>query len=290
VSVTRAILYKLATSERFERLIHNNRTLDRRAFRAALRYVAGLTLADALAVVRDLNGRGFASSLDLFGETAHEPVEIAHTVQAYVDAANSLAQMDADVDLEVVPSHLGVDGDPDAFRSNLEAICRALPPGRRLQVSAEESSRTEAILDAVVRLRTSGAPVVATLQANLRRTEGDVERLADASVPIRLVKGAYLEPRETAFAWGEPTDLAFVRLAHKAHDLGIELAIGTHDRVLREALLLALGGIGLEMLLGVRREDAENLITRGYRVRIYVPYGEAWFRYWMRRLAESRGA
>ena len=106
-------------------------------------------------------------------------------------------------------------------------------------------------------------------------------------VPIRLVKGAYVEDPQVARAWGEPTDLAFLELAHELHAGGAEVAIATHDAILREALLRALPGLGVEMLLGVRSADASVLAGRGVPVRIYVPYGDRWFRYAMRRWAES---
>jgi proline dehydrogenase len=100
-------------------------------------------------------------------------------------------------------------------------------------VSAEESWRTERILDVVLALAMQGAPVMATLQANLRRSTADARRLADAAVPVRLVKGAYREPPDVAHTWGEPTDVAFLRLAHELHAASIELVVGTHDQVIR---------------------------------------------------------
>jgi proline dehydrogenase len=129
-----------------------------------------------------------------------------------------------------------------------------------------------------------------TLQAHLRRSSEDAHRLIAARVPVLLVKGTTLEPCDVAYPWGEPTDVAFLRLAHGLHAGGVELAIGTHDPVLREALLATLDDIGVEMLLGVRPEDGRDLLRRGHRVRIYVPFGPDWFRYWVRRLGEARGA
>ncbi|MDP8908923.1 MAG: proline dehydrogenase family protein, partial [Chloroflexota bacterium] len=90
--------------------------------------------------------------------------------------------------------------------------------------------------------------------------------------------------------YGEQTDLSYVRLAHELTEAGLRVALATHDRVLREALLRALPEAEIELLLGVRDQDGEQLAAQGRRVRIYVPFGEAWFRYWMRRLAESRGS
>lgn len=97
-------------------------------------------------------------------------------------------------------------------------------------------------------------------------------------------------PHLSPIPWGEATDTAFIRLAHSLAGAYAELAIATHDRVICEALLLALPRLKIEMLLGVRPHDAEDLVQRGHHVRLYVPYGRDWFRYSMRRLAESRGA
>lgn len=130
----------------------------------------------------------------------------------------------------------------------------------------------------------------ATIQANLKRSRSDAHALAEGGVPIRLVKGAYVEDPRVARPWGESTDLAFLELAHDLHANGAEIALATHDPILREALLRALPNVGVEMLLGVRSADASSLAGRGVPVRIYVAYGDDWFRYAMRRWAESAGA
>jgi proline dehydrogenase len=93
-----------------------------------------------------------------------------------------------------------------------------------------------------------------------------------------------------AHAWGDATDVAFAELAYAIHRSGTTLWLATHDPVLREALMPALPGAGVEMLLGVRSGDHAALVARGIPLRVYVPFGEEWFRYWMRRVAESRGA
>lgn len=115
-------------------------------------------------------------------------------------------------------------------------------------------------------LHAEGARVTMTLQANLRRSSEDAARLIDAGLPVLLVKGAHPEAREAAYPWGEETDVAFVALAHQLHAGGVELRIGTHDAVVRESLLAALDGVGVEMLLGIRPDDGRDLLRRGHRV------------------------
>jgi proline dehydrogenase len=288
--ITRRLFYSLAISHRLEGLVRGARLLEGMAYRAARRYVAGSSLEDALVAVRRLHGQGFAVSLDLFGEGVTDRQAVEQTVGGYLEAAQAIQGLGADVHLEVVPSHLGIDDSVDFCRRQAERIAEALPAGSRLQVSAEENWRTEPIMGVILAMGAGGAPLTATLQANLKRTPRDADRLAEAGVPVRLVKGAYVEPADVAHPWGEQTDLAFVRLAHQLNEADAALSIGTHDPVIREALLLALPGLRVEMLLGVRPEDAQDLIRRGHHVRIYVPYGQDWFRYWMRRVAESRGS
>ncbi len=158
-----------------------------------------------------------------------------------------------------------------------------------MQVGAEQAARTDRILEAVLAAARATGSVCATVQANLLRSARDAVGLAEAGVPIRLVKGAYVESPAQAHPWGDATDIAFAELAHSLHRAGAEFSLATHDPVLREALLPALPGVGVEMLLGVRPADQASLAARGVPVRVYVPYGGEWFRYAMRRAAESRG-
>ena len=183
-------------------------------------------------------------------------------------------------------SHLAIDTRPEAARDHLVRIAAALPGDRVVQVGAEDSARATAILDCVVQAHESGARVMATLQANLHRSTADADRLAEAGVPVRLVKGAYVEPPAIAHPYGEATDAAFARLAQRLHAAGATVTLATHDPVLRELLPQA----GIETLLGVRPDDARAAVAAGRHTRLYVPYGAGWFRYWMRRVAESRGA
>lgn len=286
----RRALYALATNDALESAARSNRVTEELAYRAAIRYVAGRTLDEAIGTVRRLVGEGLRVCLDLFGEGVDDERRLREIVAGYREAAAALHDLPGDVGLEIVPSHLGLDLGIDTCRHHVDKIVAMLPPGTLLQVSAEESHRTPHIMSLAVALAADGAPVQATVQANLRRSAEDVDRLAAAGIPVRLVKGAYLESPEDAFPWGEQTDLAYVRLAHQVHAGGAGLAIATHDRVIREALLAALPGVSVEMLLGVREDDARELAAGGHEVRIYAPYGADWFRYWMRRVAEAQGS
>jgi proline dehydrogenase len=252
-------------------------------------YVAGARCEDALSCARRLAAAGLASSIDYFGENVSDPIEADRVTDQYVALAETLERAPENTFLSIDLSHIGLDEPGDAVHRRLERIATALPAGRRIQVGAEQERRADRILAAVSVVARRGGAVSATIQANLKRSRADGQALAQSGVPIRLVKGAYAEDPPVARPWGEPTALAFLELAHELHANGAELAIATHDAVLREALLRALPGLGVEMLLGVRSADARALAARGVPVRIYAPYGDGWFRYAMRRWAESVG-
>jgi proline dehydrogenase len=290
MAITRSALFALATSVRFERTVKQMPGGSSLAWRAASRYVAGHSSADALAVTKRLLTEGHGVSIDLFGERVTDARLADQVVADYLELAAALPEPPADVWLSVDLSHLALSADPSAAADRLSRIAEALPAGRRVQVGAEEAELDDAVLKAVLNVAGDGLAdrLGATLQANLVRTPADVERLAAAGVHIRLVKGAYVESAG-ALPYGEPTDIAFLRLGARLADLGVPWAAATHDGRLREALLLNAGAPAIEHLLGVRPDVLEQLAARDVRTRVYVPYGANWFRYWMRRVAESRG-
>lgn len=291
-SLLRRALFSLATSDRFERAVRAAPGGEALAWRLASPYVAGPTAEDALATATELAGRGVASSIDFFGENVTDPRRANEVADEYERLATRLSGAPPGTYLSLDLSHVDVDGPGAAVAGRLERIAAALPDGARVQVGAEQAARTDRILDAVLATaRATAAPgsVCATVQANLYRSARDVLVLAEAGVPIRLVKGAYVESPAEAHPWGDATDIAFAELAHALNRAGADCSLATHDPVLREALLPALPGVGVEMLLGVRPADQASLVARGVPVRVYVPYGGEWFRYAMRRAAESRG-
>jgi proline dehydrogenase len=290
VGIDRAVLFKLATSERFERAVRALPGGEHAAWRAASRYVAGRSQPEALTAAARLLAAGHGVSIDLFGELVGDAPTAAAVVDHYRSLAAALPPPPADAWLSVDLTHLALDVDPAGAADRLAAIASSLPSGRRVQVGAEDARRTDAVLSCILDVAARGLAdrLGATVQANLLRAPADLDTMISAGVHVRLVKGAYVEAAGV-YPYGEPTDIAFLRLAHRLADKQHVWSMATHDDRLREALLLALGPIPVEQLFGVRQDVLDDLHQRGVATRVYVPYGQDWFRYWMRRVAESRG-
>jgi proline dehydrogenase len=282
----RRVLFHLATNPAFERALRATPLTRDRAWRSARRYVAGERIQDAVAVARALHADGLSASIDLFGERVTDRTHAARVADAYVELAGALDATPPGTWLSIDLSHVGYDA------AHLRRIAAAVPSGRVLQVGAEESAVTDRILDAVIGTVYDGLPVAATLQANLRRSPADADRLAAAHVPVRLVKGAYVEPAAVAHRFGAETDRAYAELARRLAGPdgdGARVALATHDDALREPLLAALPQATCELLLGVRPDRARALAAGGRAVRVYVPFGTDWLRYFLRRRAEAQG-
>ncbi|HWI73537.1 MAG TPA: proline dehydrogenase family protein [Baekduia sp.] len=279
----RRALFRLATNPLYERAILGTPPLRARAWSAARRYVAGETLQDAVAVVRALDADGLAASIDLFGEGVTDPAHAARVADAYVELAGALDATPPGTWLSIDLSHIAFDA------GHLTRIAAALPPGRVLQVGAEEAETTDRVQAAVLAAHAQGLPVAATLLANLRRSPLDARALAAAGVPVRLVKGAYVEPAAVAHPYGPATDAAYAQLARTLGAGGGDLYLATHDDALRAPLLAELPDATCELLLGIHLDRARALAAAGRTVRVYVPFGSDWLRYFLRRRAEAQG-
>jgi proline dehydrogenase len=288
--LSRRGLYRLAESRRLRALVQGNAALDDRAYRGAARLLGGRVLEEMLATLARLHAEGFNTGVDYLGEQRADPAAVEAATEQYLRLNRELARLNADVNVWVDLTNVGLDISEELCRRQLVRIIDGLPVGSRLQVRAHDSSRIDRILALVTEFAAQGAPVMPTLQANLREAPEYADRLIEAGVPVLLVKGAHLESAEVAYPWGEETDVAFLRLAHQLHAGGVDLAIGTHDPVIRQAVTAAFPDIEVQMLLGVRPTDAHDLMLRRRSVRLYVPYGQDWLRYFLRRLGEGRGA
>ena len=291
MGLERAVLFRLATSERLERVVKTLPGGEALAWRAASRYVAGRSQRQMLATATSLLEQGHAVSVDLFGEGVSDPAVADRVREDYIELAGALPPPPADVWLSVDLSHLALDTDSGAVADRLAAIAQALPVGHRVQVGAEDAASRDAVLACVLDVAARGLAdrLGATVQANLVRSPADVDALARAGVQVRLVKGAYVEATG-AHPYGEATDVAFLRLGFRLAEHHAIWSLATHDGRLREALLLAHGPLPVEQLFGVRPESLDELHSRGIPTRVYIPYGPDWYRYWLRRVAESRGA
>jgi proline dehydrogenase len=284
VRLARRVRFGLATSAGFERAVRAVPAVQAGACWRARRYVAGPQLDDALQTARRLRTAGLHASLDHFGERVTDPAGARAVADAYLRLAARLPEAPEGTWASIDLSHIAFDG------ALLEEIAAALPLGCRVQVGSEEAAVADRVLDAVLAAAGKGLPVDATLQANLRRAPDDAQRLVAAGVGVRLVKGAYLETPAVARPWGPEVDRAYADLAGTLAGGGVRVALATHDAALREHVLGDVDAEACELLFGVRGEDALALARGGRRVRLYVPFGENWFRYLMRRLAEAEGA
>lgn len=285
----RRVAFRLATSDRLERTVAAIPPLRELAYRRARRYVAALDERAALEAVQALSSDGLKASVDMFGENVRYSGQAEAATERYIALASAIAAYPGTY-LSVDCSHLAVDSDAAGCRDRVERIARAMPAGARLQLNAEESFRADATLEIAYATASQGLPVMATIQANLRRSSEDIEQLAAAGIPVRLVKGAYAENASVAHPWGAATDRAFVTLAERLIALGAEYSLATQDPAILKRLLRNRGPATIEFVLGVRPGDARRLARDGHTLRIWVPFGRRWFRCYARRVAESIGA
>jgi proline dehydrogenase len=264
------------------------------ARQASRRFVAGETRAEALAVTRELNRQGFKVTLDYLGEEVSDPGQAEAAAEEYAGAIEEAAAAGLETGISVKLSHLGIRIDAEFARRNLLQVAeRAATVKRFVRVDMEGSDLTEKTSEIVRGINRQTDNVGTVIQSYLRRSSEDIDVLNREKIPVRLVKGAYLEPKEIAFQESEEVDLYFMRLVEALMRAGTRPAIATHDERLIDYAIDIAFIFGLEpddyefqLLYGVGRDLQERLRQEGYRVRVYLPYGEDWFGYFMRRLAE----
>ncbi|HHC08401.1 MAG TPA: proline dehydrogenase [Actinobacteria bacterium] len=260
--------------------------------RLSHRFVAGDDLADAETVARRLNAEGFRVSLDHLGEHVADRKEALRARDDYLACLERIAAAGLDANISVKLTHLGLDFDR-AFAADalVELAAKAKEVGTTVTVDMEESRYTEATIELYAGAQAELGNLGIALQAYLHRTADDLVRLLPLGGHIRLCKGAYAEPPEVAFQRREDVDANFdhlLRILMAAPD--VVPAIATHDDArIRLALRLAADRVGpweFQMLYGVRRDLQRRLVAEGHALRVYVPYGSAWYPYLTRRLAE----
>jgi len=259
------------------------------------RYVAGEELADGIVVAQTLNTQGLLVSLDHLGESVTDLDSARRAVAAYLDALEAIAAEQVEGNISLKLTQLGLDLSRELCVVHLRQILeRARALNTFVRIDMESSAYTQRTLDVHQQLWHEGFRNVGiVLQAYLYRTAADVERAIQIGVQARLCKGAYLEPARVAFANKAEVDANYARLLERVLIAGNHPAIATHDeRLINRALEIAQANqvspekFDFEMLFGVRRDLQLRLVAAGYRVRVYLPYGEEWYPYLVRRLAE----
>ena len=258
------------------------------------RFIAGLELADGLAVARRLSGEGILTTLDHLGENVTTLDEARQSTDAALKAIQALAELQAGATFSIKLSQFGLDISYDACLQNVERlVALASSLGSRVEVDMESSEYVDRTLKIVTALHERHGSMRSVIQAYLYRSEADIRELCRKQIPVRLCKGAYKEPPEAAMASKREVDESYRRLADLLLESGEYPALATHDESMIELALdyVKKGNIAPErfefqMLYGIRRDLQKQLVGKGYRLRLYVPYGDAWYPYFMRRLAE----
>jgi proline dehydrogenase len=262
--------------------------------RVAHRFVAGERLDAALAVAAELNAHGIGGILDLLGEGVTDLAGAAHAVDEYEEAAGAIADRNLDATISIKLSQLGQTVDRAACVRNLNRILdRAHAVNVPVEIDMEDSSLTSDTLRLFQEAATGYPKTRLAIQAALRRTPLDLEALAPLKPRVRLVKGAYSEPVEVAHRGRSEIRAQFKYLTDWLFQYGADPAFGTHDGELIDYARAAAAQAGkgpnefeIQMLYGIRRDLQQELANSGYRVRVYIPYGMAWYPYLTRRMAE----
>jgi proline dehydrogenase len=262
--------------------------------RVSAPYIAGPTLDDARRAVVSLNAAGMRATVDVLGEEIHNEQEARAIAATYGDVLAAIDTGHLDANVSVKLTGLGLKLELGLCRSLLEELVRdARARGSFVRIDMEDSSCVDDTLDLYRGLRAAGLENVGiVLQARLRRTLEDIDDLRGLRPSVRLCKGIYVEPDAIAFQGGQAIGRAYVSCLDALLEGGSRVGIATHDERLLGA---ALDRIGLlqpdeyefQMLLGVRESRARELVADGHPLRVYVPFGQRWYEYSLRRLQES---
>ena len=259
------------------------------------RFVPGETVDDLLRAVRQTHAAGLLTTANYLGESVRDEAQARNAAAMYVRVLERLAAEGVEANVSIKPTQLGQDISDAVLHASLVPVLeRAQALGAFVRFDMESSKHTTRTLDAFARLWAEGwRNIGVVLQANLRRTAEDLARVTQLGARVRLCKGAYLEPEWVAFQDKEEVDRSFLELVRRLLSAGHYPAIATHDERMIDAAVEFAGreaiprsAFEFQMLHGVRRDLQRQLAHEGWRVRVYVPFGEQWYHYLMRRLAE----
>ena len=292
-AIPKALFHAAAGSRSLEKLASRYGMARPGSF--ARRFVAGESVDEAIQAARALQAKGFALTLDQLGESVTTLDEADRATRVYLDTLGRVVASGIERNVSLKLSQLGLEIDRAICTDNLRRILG--PAGRDgffVRLDMEASPTVQSTLDIFTTLwHQDYRQVGVVLQAALYRSDDDLRRLNAMGARVRLVKGAYKEPKAVAYQKKADVDAAYARMMERLLVEGTYPAIATHDAALidRAKRFAAARGIGadrfeFQMLYGVRRDLQAALVSDGFRVRIYVPFGQQWFPYFMRRLGE----
>ena len=261
----------------------------------AKRFIAGEDLPTAMKSIQSLQTSGYLSTVDILGENTHRRDQVEQAQKSYLDLLNQVDKESLPMDLSLKVTQMGLDIDWELCKKNISEILNAAS-GHTVRFDIEGSDYTKQTINLCIELHETYRNLGQALQAYLYRTGGDVERLLDQGISIRLCKGAYKESATNAWTSMEDIRANFLTLAKVILKEGFLPAIATHDEYILTEILefvkkenISPKSFYFEMLYGVRRDIHKALLDKGYQVRIYVPYGKSWLPYTLRRLTEKKG-
>jgi proline dehydrogenase len=261
--------------------------------RVAARYIAGVRVEEALDAVRRLADQGCVGTVDILGEHAGREEQALAAADAYEDVLRRLEAARLPAGVSVKPTALGLGVDRALCLAILRRLAgTAARSGRFVRVDMEESTWTSGTLELVREAHAEQPNVGAVIQARLRRSEDDLGPLIAERISVRLCKGIYLEAPEVAYTDFTEIRERYLRLLDRTLEAGIFVGIATHDPFLVEEALRLLqprpaARYEFQMLMGVGEALRARLVAAGHRVRVYVPYGQDWYPYSVRRLQEN---
>ena len=259
------------------------------------RFVAGSTLVEGIRVLEKLSKESIAGTLDFLGENVKSLEEAARSRESYLSALDEIKKAALSATVSIKLTQFGLDFSEQACLANVSSLVeRARATNSTVEIDMESSAYTERTLQIVATLqRRFEGCVRAVIQAYLYRSESDIQWLSQQKIPVRLCKGAYREPPDVAFPRKADVDANYLKLMKMLLNSGTYPAIASHDEnIIREAVRhsreqnIGSSRFEFQMLYGIRRDLQRELVRQGFRLRLYVPYGDAWFPYFMRRLAE----
>ena len=265
-------------------------------FHFAKRYIAGTKGSEAVEAAKSLNGQNISAAIDILGESVLDASQAGAAVKEYLDLLHLIKAEGVDSSVSLKLTHLGLDISDGLAEANTETVVKkALELGNFVRIDMEGSAYTQRTLEIFLKLRKRYPNVGVAIQSCLLRSAEDIRLMIEKGASVRIVKGAYKEPRTVAFRRKADVDRNFSILMKELLIKGNRPAIATHDeRLINEAIEFSASmnipkeGFEFEMLLGIKRTLQKRLAEDGYKVRVYVPYGENWLPYTLRRLRERR--